>query len=281
MRDLIRDSFGGQLIRFLTRNRIGRYIEELESFELPAAYSSERTIVQNDSLDPQEVPKNDSSKEDLSQSEDGNLSASEKDIEAHSVGSGNRDEITEENAIEPRRTNNGITLVTWYTNDDPENPQNWSTLKKAWVGGVIFFYTFAVYIGSSLYAAGEADIVRTFGVSEVTATLGLALYVVGYGLGPLLFSPLSEIPAIGRNPPYALTFVVFVILCVPTSLVNNFAGLMVLRFLLGFFGSPCLATGPASYGDFLHPSKMVYALTFWGGGATLGPVSANSILISH
>ena len=69
------------------------------------------------------------------------------------------------------------------------------------------------------------------------------------GIGPLIFSPLSEIPAIGRNPPYLISFGIFVILCVPTALANNFGGLLVLRFLQGFFGSPVLATGGASLGD--------------------------------
>lgn len=140
---------------------------------------------------------------------------------------------------------------------------------------MILVYTFAVYVGSSLYTTGTAEIMTKFGVTEITASLGLALYVIGYGVGPLLFAPLSEIPAIGRNPPYAITFTIFVLLCIPTSLVDNFAGLMVLRFLLGFFGSPCLATGAASYGDFFHPSKLTYCLVFWGGFATLGPVSAS------
>lgn len=69
------------------------------------------------------------------------------------------------------------------------------------------------------------------------------------GLGPLLFSPLSEIPSVGRNIPYIVTFGIFVILCAPTATVNNFGGLIALRFLQGYFGSPCLATGAASMGD--------------------------------
>lgn len=31
-----------------------------------------------------------------------------------------------------------------------------------------------------------------FNVGAVTASLGLALYVLAYGIGPMLFSPLSE-----------------------------------------------------------------------------------------
>lgn len=94
----------------------------------------------------------------------------------------------------------------------------------------------------------------------------------------MLFSPISEIPAVGRNPPYALTFIIFVVLCVPTSLVSNFGGLLTLRFLLGFFGSPCLATGGASLGDIFSVLQVPYAMAGWSGfavgGPSLGPVIA-------
>lgn len=49
---------------------------------------------------------------------------------------------------------------------------------------------------------------------------------------------MSEIPAIGRTFPYIVTLALFVVLQVPTALVNNFAGLMILRFLAGIVGSP-------------------------------------------
>lgn len=69
------------------------------------------------------------------------------------------------------------------------------------------------------------------------------------GMGPLLWSPMSELPMFGRNIPYVITFALFIILSIPTALVDNFGGFLFLRFLLGFFGSPCLATGGASMGD--------------------------------
>lgn len=39
---------------------------------------------------------------------------------------------------------------------------------------------------------------QVFGVAQVPATLGLTLYVAGYGLGPIIWSPMSEIPQLGR-----------------------------------------------------------------------------------
>jgi DHA1 family multidrug resistance protein-like MFS transporter len=110
-----------------------------------------------------------------------------------------------------------------------------------------------------------------FNVSADVASLGLSMYVLAYGIGPLLFSPLSEIPFVGRNPPYIITFAVFVILLVPTALIQNIGGLMVLRFLAGFFGSPCLATGGASLGDMFSLVKLPYVLAVWAFAATCGP----------
>lgn len=67
---------------------------------------------------------------------------------------------------------------------------------------------------------------------------------------------MSEIPAFGRNLPYLTSFSLFVILAVPTALVDNYAGLLVLRFLTGFMGSPCLATGGATMQDMVSRQKL-------------------------
>lgn len=175
-----------------------------------------------------------------------------------------------------QRNEAGDILVDWYTTDDPANPQNWSSKKKVFVAFQICLYTFVVYCASSIYVPSQGGIMEEFGVGHPKASLGLSLYVIGYGIGPLLFSPLSEIPLVGRNPPYIITFALFVILCVPLALVQNYAGLLVLRFLVGFMGSPCLATGGASMQDMYSFLKLPYALTFWVAAAfnapALGPV---------
>lgn len=64
-----------------------------------------------------------------------------------------------------------------------QNPLNWSLGKKLFVTFEICLLTFGVYIGSAIYTAGIQDIEETFGVSQVAATLGLTLFVAGYGLG--------------------------------------------------------------------------------------------------
>lgn len=196
-----------------------------------------------------------------------------------------------------------INLVSWYGPDDPENPQvcfgdvapgrrwndttpsrnlrkiqdtnitsqNWTIGKKVFVTFEICLLTTSVYIGSSIYSAGTESVMGIFGIGRVAATLGLCLFVAGYGIGPMIFSPMSEIPHIGRNPVYLVTLALFVALQVPTALATNFGMLLAFRFITGFFGSPVLATGGASLADMYRPAKRAYAMSIWGISAICGP----------
>jgi DHA1 family multidrug resistance protein-like MFS transporter len=64
---------------------------------------------------------------------------------------------------------------------------NWSRGKRFFVTFEICLLTFSVYIGSAIYTAGVQDVQEVFHVSQVAATLGLALFVAGYGLGEYFF----------------------------------------------------------------------------------------------
>ncbi|KAI9430829.1 putative caffeine resistance protein 5 [Lactarius indigo] len=162
-------------------------------------------------------------------------------------------------------------LVDWYGPTDPDNPQNWSSGKKAWVMFQTCLLTFAVYLGSAIYTAGLSGVTSEFHVSNVAALVGLTTFVAGYGLGPMVWAPLSEIPQIGRMPVYIFTLIMFVVLQVPTALATNYGMLMAFRFLTGFFGSPILATGGATIADMYAPKKRAYGMTLWGLFATCAP----------
>lgn len=88
----------------------------------------------------------------------------------------------------------------------------------------------------------------------------------------MIWSPLSEIPQIGRNPIYIGNLFLFVVLQIPTALSVNFGMLLAFRFLTGFVGSPVLATGGATLADIWSPRKRAYAIGIWGVAAVCGPV---------
>jgi DHA1 family multidrug resistance protein-like MFS transporter len=173
--------------------------------------------------------------------------------------------------INPTKTSDGLILVDWYTTDDPANPQNWSGPKKAWVVLLIALYTFAVYASSSIYVPSVPLVMERFGIQEFKASLPLALYVFGYGTGPLLFSPMSEIPFFGRSVPYVATFAVYVALGAPTAVVDNLGAFVFLRFLQGFFGSPCLANGGATMQDMYSLLYLPYPIALWVASSFAGP----------
>ena len=172
-------------------------------------------------------------------------------------------ERKESRIIVPQKTADGIILVDWYSTDDPENPQNWSLGKKSWATWVLWAYTFVVYCASAIYTPSETGVMVAFNVGIPKAALGLSMYVLGYGFGPMLFSPLSEIPSMGRNIPYITTFTLFLLLSIPAALTPTYAGLLVTRFLTGFFGSPCLATGGATIQDLYSFTHLPYGFSAW------------------
>ncbi|KAL6880038.1 MFS general substrate transporter [Trichoderma longibrachiatum] len=302
MADLLRDTTFGVIIRWITKRKYFKYPEEQTSFHYPDLFVNDhpagattpphvavgtpgeeytddghRQSIGQPSTDSfsQLSDGNDLDDEALSKitsrpqmSRVGSLAALQQEYSAATLQANVR---SQHSTIQPRKLETGTILVDWYTTDDADNPQNWSSGKKAFVVLQIYLYTLAVYIGSAIITPSQPFIEARFGVEPEVASLGLSLYVLGYGIGPLLFSPLSEIPLIGRNPPYIITFGIFIAISAGTAAVDNFPALIVLRFFQGFFGSPCLATGGASLGDLYNLVKLPYALTGWAAFATAGP----------
>lgn len=314
MAEIIREAPLGQLIRLFTGNRYFQYPEEKPDFELPEPWvillnnpdavvdedgqintTTNNTVVGSSAScitgdDPESKPK---SKEDEGKEKEETGSPihlhrtrSEQETHAFTI---DRLAVDEQHEIEkaksipivPRLTKDGAILVDWYYSDDKQNPRNWTNKKRGGIALLICLYTFVVYTSSAMYTSSVEGVMEKFGVSQLKATLGLSIYVLGYGIGPLLFSPLSEIPIIGRNPVYIVTMFLFVIVSIPTAFVSNYPGLMVLRFLQGFFGSPCLASGGASIGDMYSLVALPYAMMAWVSAAYCGRKSSFSSYLSY
>ncbi|KAH7020579.1 major facilitator superfamily domain-containing protein [Ilyonectria destructans] len=268
--DVVRDAPLGQLVRFFTNNRLFKYPEERPNFKFPEPWIRMMSDAGLNSIPrPEPATSSDisnSNREQESVVEEHDVSnAAELDLESKEFAEDKSTRLT------PKTTKDGTILVDWYDEEDTANPHNWSNLRRALLALIICLYTFVVYLSSAIYTSSTQGVMEKFGVSNLKATLGLAMYVLGYGVGPLLFSPLGEIPRIGRSPVYIITMGLFVVLSIPTALVDNFPGLVVLRFLQGFFGSPCLASGGASMSDMYSMVHLPFAMIAWVAAMSCGP----------
>lgn len=83
-------------------------------------------------------------------------------------------------------------LVT-FTPDDPENPKNWSKAYKWYCTMVVAVTCFVVAFCSSVITADLIGPTQTFHVSLEVSFLAISVFVVGFGVGPMAFAPLSEV----------------------------------------------------------------------------------------
>ncbi|EEH05301.1 multidrug resistant protein [Histoplasma capsulatum G186AR] len=132
-------------------------------------------------------------------------------------------------------------LVTFKL-DDPENPKNWSKARKWYITMVVAVTCFVVAFDSSVITAGINQVAEEFAVGEVVALLTITVFVIGFGIGPMVFAPMSEM--IGRKPVYTSTLLVAVVFLIPCAVAQNFATLVVCRAIAGVaFSAPMTLVG--------------------------------------
>lgn len=226
MTSYLQETIAGQIIRFATRNRALRYPEEDPNFKIPwenveatekaaeieagadnfsGDHSSADTPNATEKKDPL-TPRG------LRGDPEGGLSTIPTQATSAAIQGANpvltrtrtreqtrqysqdRFEVEQQEAIErqqssvivPQKTADGITLVDWYTTDDPANPQNWNSWYKAFVTLIIFLYTFGVYCVSAIYTPAQPQVMQRFGLTQSEGSLLLSIYVLGYGFGPMV-----------------------------------------------------------------------------------------------
>ncbi|KAL4787000.1 major facilitator superfamily domain-containing protein [Aspergillus varians] len=132
-------------------------------------------------------------------------------------------------------------LVTFKI-DDPENPKNWPKWKKWYVTMVVAFTCFVVAFASSIITADIEGPAEEFGVSREVSLVVVTVFVVGFGVGPMAFAPLSEM--YGRRPVYAITLALAVIFLIPCAVAKNIGTLIVCRAIDGIaFSAPMTLVG--------------------------------------
>ncbi|KAL4738858.1 MFS general substrate transporter [Aspergillus similis] len=162
-------------------------------------------------------------------------------------------------------------LVGWEGPDDPLNPQNFPARKKWLMLGLVSFVTFLSPLASSISAPGVALMDTDFHVtSTILSSLAVSIFVLGFAIGPLVMSPLSE--TYGRQPVLNYSNLLLSVWQIGCALSQNMASLIIFRFLAGLGGSACLAVGGGVIADLFSLQQRGKANAMFTVGPLFGPV---------
>ncbi|SMQ49441.1 unnamed protein product [Zymoseptoria tritici ST99CH_3D7] len=174
-------------------------------------------------------------------------------------------------------------VVDWDGDDDKENPMNFPPARKWTMAVSMGLMTLVVTFASSVFSSATMVTAMQFGVSEEVMILGLALFVLGFAFGPIVWGPISEL--YGRRIPLFTGYFIFAIFQIPVAVATNLQTIFVCRFFGGFFASAPLAVVGGALADFFDPVNRGVALTIFGSatfiGPTLGPIMGGFITMSH
>lgn len=84
-------------------------------------------------------------------------------------------------------------LVDFDGPNDPYRPLNWPFRKKVITTILYGFTTSWITFASAVYSPAMGQIANEFDVKIETATAGISLVLFGFGMGPLIWGPLSEL----------------------------------------------------------------------------------------
>lgn len=122
-------------------------------------------------------------------------------------------------------------------------------------------------MASTVFAPGVPLLMQEFhSDSDQLASFTISVYVIGFCIGPLVLSPLSEL--YGRSPIMHASNVFFFIFTIACAVSSNLAMFIIFRLLMGISGCPPLTLGGGTIADLQPPDKRGMALSVW----TMGPL---------
>ncbi|KAK9449610.1 major facilitator superfamily domain-containing protein [Limtongia smithiae] len=165
-------------------------------------------------------------------------------------------------------------LVSFDGDDDPDCPLNWSFTRKCFTTFLYAACTFGPQFSSSVYGPTVDEISEKYNVGQEVATLGVSLFILGVGFGPMLFAPVSE--AFGRKIGCLVPFFISGLFAIGAATASNIETVIIMRFFQGLFGGAPVSNSGGVLGDIWRPAARATALVFYafvvGGSTTTSPI---------
>ncbi|KIY03520.1 uncharacterized protein Z520_00211 [Fonsecaea multimorphosa CBS 102226] len=161
-------------------------------------------------------------------------------------------------------------LVDFDGADDLYRPVNWNMKKKVLTTALYGFTTMTATWASSSYSPGTQQVAEQFHIGTEVSTLGTTLFLIGFGIGPLLWAPLSEV--YGRKNAVLPPMFVAACFSFGTGAAKDIQTIMITRFFTGFFSSAPVTNTGGVLSDLFPASQRGIAIASYAMAVVIGPV---------
>jgi multidrug resistance protein len=163
-----------------------------------------------------------------------------------------------------------LPFIVEFTPNDPHNPMNFTSTRKWLLTSITTISVFAITLTSSAYSGSAKSLMADIRTTTELFSLGIALFVLGFAVGPALWAPLSEL--YGRRILFLITHAFVVAFVAATAGCENMTGVLILRFLAGMFGASPLTNTGGLIADLFPPASRGLAMSIFAVAPFMGPV---------
>ncbi|KAH7112056.1 major facilitator superfamily domain-containing protein [Dactylonectria macrodidyma] len=183
-----------------------------------------------------------------------------------------RDEATDK-----KKTSDGAIILEPQPEESANDPLNWPAWRRDLALLSLGFYCMLGGGTTPIIAAGFTDVARTYKIEVETVSLTTGLYMMGMGLGSVIFSPTAILW--GKRPVYLGSAILFIGTSLWAAWSPSFNSLLAARVFQGVAVSPveCLPSATIAEIFFLHERAYrigIYTLLLLGGKNLVPLVSA-------
>lgn len=176
-----------------------------------------------------------------------------------------------------KKTRDGKIILVPQPEDSANDPLNWPGWRRDLALVSLGLYCMVGGGITPILAAGFTDVSRDYGVNVSRVSLTTGLYMMGLGIGCVIFSPTAILW--GKRPVYLFSVILFIATSIWCAASPNFASLIVARIFQGIAVSPveCLPSATIAEIFFLHERAFrigIYTLLLLGGKNLVPLVSA-------
>ena len=141
-------------------------------------------------------------------------------------------------------------VIDWQSDEDPDNPQNWSYGRKFFLMFIVSMSAMATVFGSAIAGPASPGVQKEFHIGTAPAALMVALYVIGFAVGPIIWGPMSE--QMGRRLPIVLGLFGVVVFSFACATAKDFQTLVLSRFFAGALGASTISVTPVIPADIFN-----------------------------